>query len=161
MEPISIDGIEEAFSFNFCPMCGKELTLSPEKIQGLYLDTFNKSFSAKKLSTGWIEIETPYIDRRNDAIVIYVREEKKNEITISDDGYYSEDPSFWKKLTEEQRMAMENHIAMFGVTIENHELVKKTTMEELPFAMHMFLDVLKKLENIEETFDILHNNTGD
>lgn len=41
---------------------------------------------ARQLESGWTEIATPFLDRHNDGIMIYVRREH-DSILLSDDGY--------------------------------------------------------------------------
>jgi len=55
-----------------------------------YYDWLKDKTALKKLNRGWFEIETPYLDRYNDYIQIYIKKDKENYI-LSDGGYTIED----------------------------------------------------------------------
>jgi hypothetical protein len=51
-----------------------------------YFIWLQENSSVKKLKNGWFELSTPYfLDKHNDYIVVYAKQEK-GIITISDDG---------------------------------------------------------------------------
>ncbi len=86
-----------------------------------YTDWLNSGFSAVKVGE-YYELTTPYLDRFNDHLQIYVTQDQKGIFHLTDDGSVirnlnSAGISFSRA---PKRQAMLNRIASnFGVTINN------------------------------------------
>ena len=51
-----------------------------------YLDWLKDKTVLKSIND-WVEITTPYVDRHNDFIQIYVKKDSPGNFILSDDGY--------------------------------------------------------------------------
>lgn len=93
---------------------------------------------------GFVEISTPYLDRHNDYIQIYVRKENGRYI-LSDDGYILRDLSLSGcELNSEKRKQLFNStINGFGVSLYNgHELVLTADEKNFPLKKHNLLQAM-------------------
>jgi hypothetical protein len=66
-------------------MLSKKHKMFIELFRDDYFVWLRENSSVKKLSTGWFELSTPYLDRHNDYIDVYAKQEK-GIITITDAG---------------------------------------------------------------------------
>jgi hypothetical protein len=65
-----------------------------DEIRGLmneYIDWLQSKSILRQVDTNWIEITTPYLDRHNDYLQIYVRKLDNGEYLLTDDGYILDD----------------------------------------------------------------------
>ena len=95
------------------------------------------------LSNGWTEVATPFMDRHNDDIVVYVKKDD-DIITISDDGYIindlSSDGISFK--SNNRRKILKDFLSDYGVTNNNGELIVTATIDTFPQKKHMLLQAM-------------------
>lgn len=98
---------------------------------------------AKKLTNGWTAIGTPFVDRHNDGMTIYAKQEGM-DIILSDDGYILADLKAsgvsLSSATKKQRL--DNFLAGYGVANENGELTVKATRTTYPQKKHMLIQAM-------------------
>lgn len=91
-------------------------------------------------SSGWAAITTPYLDRHNDFIEIYVKESNGGYI-LSDDGNTMEDLEQSGCLinTDKRRAFFHQALTSYGIVENDHVLTATSSKEQLPFKKHMFI----------------------
>jgi len=102
-----------------------------------YLDWLKDSISFKEFEEGWVEITTPFLDRHNDQIQIYVRKEG-NHYLISDDGFILRDleQSGCRIDTSERQQIMKMTLNGFGIMTMNGSLFVKADRNDFPLKKH-------------------------
>ena len=94
-------------------------------------------------SSEWCQITTPFLDRHNDAIQIYV-EQKNGTLLLSDDGYTLRDlrSGGLELSTQKRRALLENILNGFGVRVEADELVTVATPQTFPQKKHSLVQAM-------------------
>jgi hypothetical protein len=89
---------------------------------------------------GWVEITTPYLDRRNDYLQIYMRE-KDGNIVLSDHGYTIDGPiqSGCSLDSPKLRRLLKQTLAGFGIRQRDNCLEAQTTQHTFPLGKHDLL----------------------
>lgn len=94
------------------------------------------------LPNGWTEISTPFMDRHNDGLVIYAKEDR-GEVILSDDGYIIGDMELYGISVNRRIEAIQNFFRGYGVTVtDNKELQVKTTLQAYPVKQHLLLQAM-------------------
>jgi hypothetical protein len=99
--------------------------------------------TAWKQLKDWVEITTPYLDRHNDYIQIYLKQQGDSYI-LTDDGWTIDnleqsssllDSDSWQRL-------LETTLNGFGVSNNNHEIYVKTTQQNFALAKHNLIQAI-------------------
>lgn len=126
-----------------------------------------------QLNSQWVEINTPFLDRHNDGISLYVSE-KNGKIIISDDGYTISDLELCglNLSTSARQELLLNFIRQLGVSLDsqNNELFIEADSSNFSQKKHCLIQtilsvndmfILSKnnvknifLEDVEKFFDI-------
>jgi hypothetical protein len=97
----------------------------------------------KDLGNDFVELTTPYLDRHNDYLQIYIRKEN-NLYLLSDGGYTIEDlKASGCILDSRKRQDLLNQtLRGFGVQIDNGILLVKATADNFPLKKHNLLQAI-------------------
>ena len=107
-----------------------------------YLNWVKTNTVETHLPNGWTEIATPFMDRHNDGLVIFAKEEQ-GEVTLSDDGYIIRDMELYDISVGRRMKAIQNFFRGYGVTVtDDKELQIKTTMQAYPVKQHLLLQAM-------------------
>lgn len=115
-----------------------------------YTDWLNSNFSAVKVGE-YYELTTPYLDRFNDCIQIYVRQEENGCFHLTDDGNIISNlelsgVSFDRSA---KRKEMLSRIAnSFGVSIKDKCLEIQATKSTYPQKKHMLLQAMMAIDDM-------------
>lgn len=96
------------------------------------------------------EITTPFLDRHNDCIQLYVKRESSNTIYISDDAYTLNDlqSSGIPINTPKRKKLLEEILISYGIQRDNDELYVKGTEKDFPLLTHFFLQAIQSINNL-------------
>lgn len=101
-----------------------------------YSEWIQEETNVKAISEGVCEITTPFLDRHNDFIQIYVTQ-KDNLLIFSDGGYsLAELKSSGVELKDWKEKLFDEIIRSFGVVKEGSQLVAISSIEEAPQRKH-------------------------
>lgn len=109
----------------------------------------------KEISTAaygeYVELTTPYLDRFNDYMQIYVRQDEDGIITLTDDGYIIgsliSSGMTIKKGTNRQKMI--DRIAVnYGVSISGEEIKTTATAHNFPQKKHMMVQAMLSIDDL-------------
>jgi hypothetical protein len=91
----------------------------------------------------WIEITSPTLDRHNDYLQIYMRQEDGYYL-LTDDGYVISDLAVSGCLlnTPRRKELLDVTLAGFGIQVEDDCLVAKATRENFPVKKHNMLQAM-------------------
>ena len=103
----------------------------------------------RQLNGEWVEITTPYLDRHNDALQIYVRAEGGGYV-LTDDGYTIHDleASGCNLHTDKRQELLKMTLNGFGVKLHNEALQVHATSENFPFRKHGLLQAMLAVNDL-------------
>lgn len=107
-----------------------------------YLRWLKEEFTLTELE-GTCQISTPFLDRHNDAIEIYV-EKKNGLILLTDDGHTLRDlrASDMDFTTDKRKTHLASVLNGFGVKREKDELYAESSMEDFPQKKHNLIQAI-------------------
>lgn len=113
-----------------------------------YLQWLNESISLRQIDE-WVEITTPFLDRHNDYLQIYIRKDNGGYI-LTDDGYILEDLKMSGcKIDTEKRLALlSTTLKGFGVQNDRGILTIKTTEKSFPQKKHNILQAMLAVNDL-------------
>ena len=111
-----------------------------------YIDNYIKWIKdntvEEQLSDGWTEIATPFMDRHNDGLVIYAKEDR-GEILLSDDGYIIGDMEVSGVSVGRRMKSIVQFLRSYGVEVnDNKELQVKANKHYYPVKQHLMLQAM-------------------
>ena len=97
----------------------------------------------------WLEITTPYLDRHNDYLQIYVKQEN-GRFLLSDDGYIIQDLiQTGCKLDSKKRKDLLNiTLNGFGVKLQNNILTTYATSNNFALQKHNFIQAMLAVNDL-------------
>jgi len=99
---------------------------------------------------GVCEITTPFLDRHNDHMQIYVQRTESG-LRLTDDGYTLSDleaSGVDLSSTPQRRALMESVTQGFGVKVEGNELLVHATLEDFPRRKHSLLQAMLAVNDL-------------
>jgi len=114
-----------------------------------YFRWLKDNTAIKLINNDWTEITTPYLDRHNDCLQIYVKKENNN-IIITDDGYVIDDLTLSGCLlnTPRRMEILNTTIRGFGVSLENNQLVVNTCIDNFPQKKHDLIQAMLAVNDL-------------
>lgn len=97
----------------------------------------------REVNGAWVEITTPYLDRHNDALQIYVRSENNGYI-LTDDSYTVRDleASGCNLESEKRKELLKMTLNGFGVQINHEALEVRATSDNFPARKHNLIQAM-------------------
>lgn len=113
-----------------------------EELVASYLDWLKQSISVQNIGD-WIQISTPFLDRHNDHLQIYVRAED-GHLVLSDDGYILDDLEACgcDIGSPRRRELLQTILRGYGVELHNRELTVRATRETFAQRKHALLQAM-------------------
>ena len=114
-----------------------------------YSEWFKQKFTAKDIE-GICEIITPFVDRHNDHLQIYVKQ-IDNSLILTDDGYTIKDLrlSGFDISTEKRKQILDSILNTFGAHLQGDEIIVRAKIENFPQKKH---DLLQAMLAINDMF---------
>lgn len=114
-----------------------------------HLEWLRDKTSLRQASQEWVEITTPYLDRHNDCLQIYVKRQD-NGFLLSDDRYVIEDlEAAGCKLDSKKRQDLLNMtLRGFGVQLVDSALQVRATPENFPIRKHNLIQVMLAVNDL-------------
>ncbi len=123
-----------------------------------YLRWFKENTTEELLPTGWTAIGTPFLDRHNDGITVYVKEER-GEVTLSDDGYILADMEMSGVNVNRRMKSIVRFLQSYGINVnDNKELTVKATIQNYPIKQHLLLQAMMSVSDMFTPS--AHSNSG-
>ena len=99
--------------------------------------------SLREVNGSWVEITTPYLDRHNDALQIYARQENGGYI-LTDDSYTIHDleSSGCVLASEKRQELLKITLNGFGVKLNRNALEVHTSPENFPARKHNLIQAM-------------------
>lgn len=110
-----------------------------------------KSRTTVKAIGDWVEISTPFLDRHNDGIVLYLKEDNKGNICITDDGYTIDDlETTGYRFTQTRKKVLEKYLNSFGVNLVDDELTIVANVQNYPQKKHSLIQCILAVNDMFE-----------
>jgi Domain of unknown function DUF1828/Domain of unknown function DUF1829 len=120
-----------------------------EKLLHDYREWLRDKTTLRQVNGEWVEITTPYLDRHNDALQIYVRAEKGGYI-LTDDSYTIHDleASGCNLHTDKRQDLLKMTLNGFGVKLQNEALAVRATAETFPLRKHSLVQAMLAVNDL-------------
>ena len=113
-----------------------------------YVEWFKKRIKVDSIE-GICEITTPFIDRHNDQLQIYVKR-AKDKLKLTDDGYILKDLQLqgFDIRSEKRQMIIRSILLGFGAHLEQNEIVIEATPENFPEKKHNLIQTMLSINDM-------------
>jgi hypothetical protein len=120
-----------------------------EKLLNDYHTWLKDRTTLHEVNGSWVEITTPYLDRHNDALQIYLRPEDGGFV-LTDDSYTIHDleASGCNLNTEKRRDLLKMTLNGFGVRLNSEALEVHATAENFPLRKHSLLQAMLAVNDL-------------
>jgi Domain of unknown function DUF1829/Domain of unknown function DUF1828 len=120
-----------------------------EKLLSDYRAWLKDQTTLREVNGSWVEITTPYLDRHNDALQIYARQEN-GAFLLTDDRYTIHDleASGCSLNTEKRQDLLRMTLAGFGVKLNNDALEVRATRETFPIRKHNLIQAMLAVNDL-------------
>ncbi len=116
-----------------------------------YFDWLKDKTVLKTLNDEWIEITTPYLDRHNDCLQIYIKKDGANFL-MTDDGYIIDDlkMSGCDLITPRRKDLLSNILNSFGIQLDekSHHLTIHSSAQDFPFKKHNLIQAMLAVNDL-------------
>ena len=120
-----------------------------EQLLGEYRAWLKDKTVVREINGAWVEITTPYLDRHNDALQIYARQENGGYV-LTDDSYTVHDleASGCTLNTEKRRDLLMMTLNGFGVKLKADALEVHATSENFPLRKHNLIQAMLAVNDL-------------
>jgi len=119
-----------------------------EKLLRDYRDWLKDRTTLRQVNGTWVEITTPYLDRHNDALQIYVRAENGGYV-LTDDGYTIHDlQASGCNLTGKRQDLLKMTLSGFGVKLRDEALEVQSTADTFPLKKHSLVQAMLAVNDL-------------
>jgi hypothetical protein len=120
-----------------------------EQLLSQYRAWLRDKTAVKQVDGVWVEITTPYVDRHNDALQIYAKQESGGFV-LTDDSYTVHDleASGCTLNTEKRRDLLAMTLSGFGVKLNADALEVHATPENFPLRKHNLIQAMLAVNDL-------------
>ena len=113
-----------------------------------YVEWINQKHSVKDID-GVCEIATPFLDRHNDQLQIYVKK-AGDTLILTDDGYILGDLelSGFEITTENRKRVLHSILNGFGARLQGGEIIAEATTESFPQKKHDLIQAMLAINDL-------------
>ena len=125
------------------------MTNELQPLMNRYFAWLKDKTSLRQLDDGWTEITTPYLDRHNDYIQIYIRRQNGG-FQLTDDGFTIRDleQSGCKLDTPKREQLLRATLAGFGVHNQKGILELNTSTQTFPMHKHNLIQAILAVNDL-------------
>jgi len=120
-----------------------------EQLTENYFTWLKDKTMLKQLHDNWVEITTPFLDRHNDYIQIYIKQEQ-NQLVLTDDGYTIADlkQSGCFLESEKRKRILQITLNGFGVLRKENELIVYATPKNFSLKKHNLIQAILAVNDL-------------
>jgi len=120
-----------------------------EKLLKDYREWLKDKTTLRQVNGSWVEITTPYVDRHNDALQIYVRSEN-GTLVLTDDSYIIHDleASGCKLDTQKRKDLLQMTLNGFGVKLNREAIEVQATPDNFPLRKHNLIQAMLAVNDL-------------
>ena len=120
-----------------------------QRLLDKYLDWLRDKTVLREVNKEWIEVTTPYLDRHNDCMQIYVKREKSGFL-LTDDGYVMQDlqQSGCSIETPKRQDLLKMTLNGFGVQLNDGALEVRASEDNFALRKHSLLQSMLAVNDL-------------
>ncbi|GIP34204.1 DUF1829 domain-containing protein [Paenibacillus sp. J2TS4] len=122
-----------------------------DKLSDSYVNWLKQKITFKELENT-VEITTPFMDRHNDYLQIYVQQKNMNKLTLSDSGYILTDLKLSGcdvHSSPKRKKVLQTILNGYGVKVSaREELFVESTLEAFPQKKHMLIQAMMTVNDM-------------
>ena len=114
-----------------------------------YANWLKNKISIEKIGE-YYELTTPFMDRFNDYLQLYVKKDKDDSITLSDDGYIIDNliSSGFSMKSEKRRFMLEKIIQNHSLKLEGNVIIGNATKTTFPQKKHQMIQAMLTIDDM-------------
>ena len=114
-----------------------------------YFDWLRDKTVLREVGDNWTEITTPFLDRHNDCLQIYVKPEKNN-VSLSDDGYIVSDLRMYGCDIDspKRKSILQEMLNGFGIKLVEGRLEAHGNRKEFPQLKHNLVQAMLSVDDM-------------
>lgn len=103
----------------------------------------------KQITSNWVEITTPHLDRHNDCLQIYIRKEG-NGFVLTDGAYIINDliSSGCQLDSQKRQELLKTTLAGFGIQLDDEQLLVNATPENFSLKKHNLIQAMLAVNDL-------------
>ncbi len=124
-----------------------------EELIKSYAEWIKKEISVAKYGE-YYELTTPYLDRFNDYLQIYVKQDLNGNIELTDDGYIIDNllsSGISLKNGTNRKEHLDKIINNYSLRLEDNNIVAVATEDTFPQTKHMLIQAMLSIDDMFET----------
>ena len=132
--------------------------LDPIKLKEKYINWLKEEITVNKIGE-YLEITSPFLDRYNDYLQIYVKLGEYDEIILTDDAYVIENllMSGIDINSSKRKQVLESFLEKYNVKLEENALIIKSGIEDF---LQKILFLMQVMLNIDDMFMLSQNKVA-
>ncbi len=120
-----------------------------EKLLNDYRVWLKDKTTLRELDSEWVEITTPYLDRHNDALQIYARQQNDGYLLTDDSSTIHDLESSGCTLNTEKRLdLLRMTLNGFGVKLNREALEIQASAESFPLRKHNLIQAMLAVNDL-------------
>ena len=125
------------------------MNMEMQKLIDKYVQWLKDKSTLRQVDEEWVELTTPYLDRHNDYLQLYVSR-TENGYRLTDDGYIISDlrSSGCDLETEKRRELLEMTLNVFGITLDGDELITTASEDNYPIKKHNIIQAMLAVNDL-------------
>ena len=124
------------------------ITEESEKLIQSYIEWFKKKIDVKDIN-GIYEVTTPFLDRHNDYITLYIKKSNGNYI-LTDNSYTIQDlrMSGCELNTGKRRQMLDTILNGFGIQLQDDEIMVEAKYDNFPQKKHNLIQAMLSINDL-------------
>lgn len=121
-----------------------------QRLTNEYIDWLKSKNILRQVDSDWIEITTPYLDRHNDYLQIYVKKQRNDEYLLTDDSYIIEDLKLAGCTLDTPKRAalLRATLNGFGVKLNNETLEIRASTTTFALRKHNLIQAMLAVNDL-------------
>ena len=126
-----------------------EQTTTATSLKEQYVNWLSKEIQVNQLKNH-LEITSPFLDRFNDYLQVYVTISNSNQIHLTDDGYIIDNlkMSGIDIQTNKRKDLLENFLRMYGINCIDNKLSINTSSSDFPQKLLLLMQAMLKVDDM-------------
>ena len=115
-----------------------------------YMDWLKSEISSEQIGE-YHEITLPFLDRFNDYIQIYIKQDANGKITLTDDGYIITNlinSGYNIKNSIKRKEEVQKIIKLFGIKLEENDIIAEATRKNFPQKKHSLIQAMLQIDDL-------------
>jgi len=119
------------------------------KLKKYYMEWLNKEITINKIGN-FLEITSPFLDRYNDYLQVYINITNNNDIYLTDDGYIINNlkMSGIDVDSPKRKELINTFLRKYGVNLSNEEIYTECSYNDFPEKLMFLMQAMLKIDDV-------------